>query len=126
MEYQLGGYNQRNEGSKYFRATTQGSSAERIGISPIPSDVVYYKVSYWDYPNTSNGTTTIVKNDYMVKYLQSKLLSRMCKVGQYPRIDMANNYEVEAMEALSILKREREEVENTMTPNRISYKDWWR
>jgi len=122
--YRFVGYEDREKGLAYFRATTVGSSAERICLSPIPDDVVYMKTMYWGSPQTSESTD-IIKNDYMVDYIQNKLLAMIAKTGTYPRIDLANNYELEAMQNLTRLKLERKKVERELKERFKGYKDWW-
>lgn len=126
-EYNFVGYRDYYKARSYRRATTNNSTtyAERIVINPIPTDVIYIKVLHWDYPVTSDSTT-IIKNDFMVDYLQSKTLAKIAKTGHHPRIDLANNYELDAEEALMKLKRERSHVENELAPRHLSYKEWWR
>jgi len=126
-EYKFAGYEDRYKGDIFFRATTGNSSinADRICLSPIPDDVVYFKALHWDYPNTSMGTTTIIKNDYLISYIENKVMAKISRMGLHPRIDLSNNYEIEAESYLRLLKQDREKVVMSLSPKRISYKEWW-
>lgn len=126
-KYKFAGYEDRYMGEIYFKATTENSSvnSDRICISPIPDDVVYFKISHWAYPNTSNGTTTIINNDTLVAYLENKVMAKISRMGNHPRIDLSNNFELEAESYLRVLKRERENKELALSSKRIGYKDWW-
>jgi len=125
-KYDFVGYEDRHKGGSYFKASTGTANyADIICLNPIPTDITYLKALYWDYPQTSNGSTTIISNDYVVAYLTNKVLSKVARVGNHPRIDLSNNYEIEAGDILNDLKREREKVVARLSPTRKGYKDWW-
>lgn len=122
--YKFVGYEDRNKSNIFYRGTTKASESERVGINPIPEDVNYIRVMYWDYPQTSDSTD-VIENDYMTDYIQYKLMARIARIGNHPRIDLSNNYEIEAEAALRKLKQDREKIKLALSPKRISYKDWW-
>lgn len=125
LKYKFAGREDRMKGNIYYRGTTEAAAAERIGLSPLPDDVVYIRAQHWDYPQTSNGSTTIIKNDYMIEYIQNKVLAKVARTGAYPRVDLSNNYEIEAQFSYNNLMREHTRVRKGLQEKRIGYRDWW-
>jgi hypothetical protein len=74
----------------------------------------------------SSDSTTIIKVDDMITgYIQNKLAAVVCRSGAFPRIDLGNNYEMEALEALGKLKLRKKQLETRTAKFKRSYKDWW-
>lgn len=74
---------------------------------------------------SSDSTTLIPANDEIVDYIQNKLASQVAKFGSFPRIDLANNYEMEAQDLLNKVKIESKKFKWRRRNTGISYKEWW-
>jgi hypothetical protein len=99
-----------------------------IRLSSIPDTA--YHMQYRYLPGlvcnaSSDSTTLIPGNDYMVDYIQNKLASQIAKYGSFPRIDVANNYELEAQDKLTKIKIESKKMKLRRLGTAISYKEWW-
>lgn len=76
--------------------------------------------------NASSDPTTVVNcNDSLTDYIQHKLASQVARSGSFPRIDLANNYELEAAEKLTKAKIDSKKFKWRRTNKAISYKEWW-
>ena len=61
-----------------------------------------------------------------MEYLQNKLAARVCKSGSFPRVDLANNYEIDAEFKLGIARTHYHNTKFKKQAKRnISYKRWW-
>jgi len=112
------------EGSQFFEYTTQ------LGISPVPDDVVYLKVMYrhvpGEYTSSSDSTTIFDYDSDIMNYLKNKTIARICKAGKFPRLDLGNNYELEAESNLDNARMNWYKMERRRkNQNAISYRDWW-
>ncbi len=120
-EYKLKGTKDTHSG--YFECST------KLAIYPKPNGKFHaqlkYKPYYGPYTATSDSTTIIVANNNLINYLQYKLAARICQSMAFPRIDLANNFEISAETELSNAKSEYYYVERKRTKNNISYKRWW-
>lgn len=119
-EYKFKGIEDAEEGMRYFQHTTQ------FGLIPVPDDAYYMRIEYMPYlgPYTSTDTE-ITLNSHLINYIQDKLCSKVCKSAGFPRLDLANNYELDAMEHLNNAKRIYFQTLQQKSKRNISYKRWW-
>jgi hypothetical protein len=75
--------------------------------------------------NSSDSTSKVNVDDLLTDYLQNKLAAKVCRSGAFPRIDLGNNYEMEAQDLLSRVKLSKRILDNKKTGLKIGYKDWW-
>lgn len=104
------------------------NTSTSIRLASIPDDA--YHMQYRYLPslvcNASTDSTTVIPgNDYMADYTQNKLAAQIAKFGAFPRIDLANNYELEAQEKLTKIKIESKKLKWARMGYSISYKEWW-
>lgn len=122
VEYKYYGLEDTKEGSRYTNYTTQ------LSITPTPDDAYHMKMIYKpNYSAASSDSTTVLNlNNPLLEYLQNKVAARVCKSLSFPRIDLGNNYE---MEAESKLDRARMHYYNNRhskySKRNISWKGWW-
>lgn len=99
-----------------------------IRLSAIPSNACHMQFRYLPslVCNASSDSTTVVPaNDDMVNYIQNKLAGQIAKYGSFPRIDLANNYELDAQEALIKVKITSKKMKWRQLGYSVSYKEWW-
>jgi hypothetical protein len=75
--------------------------------------------------STSDSTTLLKVDDLLINYIQNKLAAKVCRSGSFPRIDLGNNYEMEAIESLNRAKLNKKQLETRTAKFKRSYKDWW-
>lgn len=86
---------------------------------------IKYKPIYGPYTATSDSTTIIVADNSLINYLQYKLAARICQSMAFPRIDLANNFEISAETELSNAKTEYFRKKRYTSKLNLSYKRWW-
>jgi len=99
-----------------------------IRINGIPDDAYHMRFLYLPglICNASTDSTTYLPgNDSMADYVQNKLASQIAKFGAFPRVDLANNYEMEAADKLTKVKIESKKMKWGRRNTKISYKEWW-
>lgn len=104
------------------------NSSTNIRLSSIPDDAYHMRFKYLPslVCNASTDSTTLIPgNDHMVSYLQNKLAAQVAKMGNFPRIDLANNYELEADEMLNKIRIDSFNFKTRQRGYNTSYKDWW-
>jgi hypothetical protein len=128
LEYKLMGQDDPEVGLRY-----KEWSSSSIQIIPMPDDEYYmvlkYKAPLGPYSSTADPTTdatqTINVNDFLTNYIQDKLCSKIAKTMAFPRLDLANNYELDAMDNLNQAIAYYYRLAQTRQKRRISYKRWW-
>lgn len=122
-QYKYYGLEDAKYGSRYTNYTTQ------LSISPTPDDEYHmrmiYKPFYGPYNTTADTTTIILANNTLIEYLQCKVAARVCKSMAFPRIDLGNNYEIEAASKLSNARINYFKEKRSYSNRNISYKRWW-
>ncbi len=122
-EYKFAGIEDTLEGLRYYAYTTQYS------LSPPPTDVyhlrVMYTPHYGPYNASSDSTTVIDVPNPLIQYAQYKLCAEICKHGSYPRVDLGNNYELSAVEALNEAAFFFHKSRHGNSKRNISWKRWW-
>lgn len=124
--YSYSGADEELEGYKYFEGLGQ-----TFGIYPAPtSDTDGYpiRIKYQKRPTLFASTDSSVQfpldQDY-IDFIRFKVMSRICKSGNSPDIELANNYEADAMEIERKLKLKRARDRSKTPRKRWSYKmDW--
>jgi len=100
-----------------------------MGITPRTTNSYHLRVIYKPYQGpftASTDSTTIVNcDDQLYKYLQYKMAAEVCRSLAFPRIDLANNYELEAMQAIGTARTNYYNTRRRTSKRNISYKDWW-
>lgn len=75
---------------------------------------------------TSSDSTTLLKtDDLLTSYIQNKLTAKVCKSGAFPRVELANNYEMEAQELYNKARLYKLQLQTRTAKFKRSYKDWW-
>jgi hypothetical protein len=124
-EYKYAGL---REGAK-TNCYTDFNSPNVVAIRPIPDTRYHMKVihksKHSQYSASSDSTSVITAPIPLITYAQYKLSAEICKSMAFPRIDMANNYEIDAAEALARAKMLHAQYMRSMSKVNISYKDWW-
>lgn len=124
-EYKFHGLEDAKVGNRYTNFTTQ------LSITPTPEDAYHYRYLYkpayvGPYTATSDSTTVLNMDSVLIEYIQNKVAARVCKSGSFPRIDLGNNYEIEAESKLSNAKMNYYNLKHrTQSKRNISYKAWW-
>lgn len=105
-----------------------GSSAVYIyGLSTQNKHWLKYRcVPHLEFGLNSSDSTTIVNVDnVLTDYIQNKLAAKVCRSGAFPRVDLSNNYELEAQELLSKVRLNKRILDTKRNPLKIGYRDWW-
>lgn len=122
-EYKYAGIRDSRGGSVYWNESSQ------IAIPRATTDVYHmkyvYRPHYGAYTNSSDSTTIIAADTPLINWLQHKLSARVCKASPFPRLDLANNYELDAMNAMSEAKINYFKQRRKTSKVNIGYKDWW-
>lgn len=127
-EYKFMGQDDPETGLRYWQYTSTS-----IGITPMPDDDYYMVLKYKPYLGpfsstadpSSDAAQVINVNDFLTNYIQDKLCSKIAKSMSYPRLDLANNYEMDANENLSLATMNYYKWTQSHQKRRISYKRWW-
>lgn len=117
--------NEALEGYRYYEGINR-----TFGIYPIPlSSGLTIAIKYQKRPDlfgfASTDSTTIVPLDQdYVELLELRTMAKIAKSGNSPDIELANNFDADALEMRRELKFKRAN-ERMKTPRkRFSYKDW--
>ena len=102
----------------------------QIHLIPTPDDsyhmrLIYKPVYRGNLADTTSLATEILAQKPLIDWLQNKLAARVCKSLAFPRIDLGNNYELEAEEKLSAARLEYYQDRRKRCANKIGWKDWW-
>jgi hypothetical protein len=123
--YSYKGLNDDYEGNCYYDGLNG-----YFGVFPTPtSDETGHivKLRYQIAPTvytTSDSTTYLTLDPDYEELLKIKLISKIAKSGDYPDIDMANNWEYESIEKQKTVKLRNKQKQQKQRGDRISYKDW--
>lgn len=123
--YHFIGQDETQESNVFFECST---STTQIGIYPTPNDVYPARIKYQVYPTlmTSTATTTVFNvDDDFINYVKNKAMSVVAKSGKFPRVDLANNYEMDAKEILRKVKLRKKQEKTKTSRYRISYQGGW-
>jgi hypothetical protein len=123
VEYSYKSWKNAEVGMQYWE-----NSSSNIRLASIPDDAYHMRFKYLPslICNASTDSTTFIPgNDFMVGYCQNKLASQVAKMGSFPRIDLANNYELESDEFLNKARVESMKFKLKRKGYNMSYKDWW-
>jgi len=99
-----------------------------FGIYPEPDDAYNAKIKLLQYPTLYETTDTdevIDLNKDYIKLLKLKVIARVAKTGTFPRVDLANNYTMDAMELEKKMKYYTEYEKFRDRRRLISYKEGW-
>jgi hypothetical protein len=103
-------------------------TSSSIRINSLPDNAYHMQFRYLPslVCNASSDSTTLIQaNDLICDYIQNKLASQIAKFGAFPRVDLSNNYELEAMDKLTRVKIASKQMYWRRLGYAISYKDWW-
>lgn len=110
-------------GQRYTNYTSQ------LSLIPTPDDSYHmrmkYRPFYGAYSASSDSTTIIEADNNLINYLQNKVAARICKSMAFPRIDMGNNYEIDAEMNLNNARLNYYKTRRAESNRNISYKRWW-
>lgn len=112
-----------DSGSFYYNALGN------LGLYPIPDKTNYaIRILYEKRPiifATSDGNKEFnIEGDFL-DFIQTRVMSKIARTGNYPDIELANNYEIEAKEIESKLKMDRAKRKAKNPKSRYSYKEGW-
>lgn len=102
-----------------------------LGIYPTPEDAGYWvRLKFQERPNlfssTSDSTSVFnFKNDDYLEVIRNMTLSDVAKVGNYPDVEMANNYYMDALESQRTIKKYHAHERQKNPRIRWSYKEGW-
>jgi hypothetical protein len=124
-QYKYKGMDEQQESQRWIE---MGSSQILLyGLST--ADKYWIKAKYTPHLKfglaSSDSTTILNINEKIENYIQQKLAARICKSGAFPRIDLGNNYELEALELYNEIKQDYFDLERRKASLKIGYKDWW-
>lgn len=125
-EYKYKGLDESVKGLQWIENGTSGITF--YGLSTQNKHWIRYKASpslIFCTTSSSDSTSFIKVDDILTDYIQNKLAAKVCKSGSFPRVDLANNYEMEASEALGKAKLIKRQLETRTAKFKRSYKDWW-
>lgn len=121
--YSYIGQNEVLEGNRFYDALNN-----KFGIYPVPDNGYTARIRYREYPtilsSSSDSTTVLNLNNDYIKLIKYKALARVAKTGKFPRVDLANNYEMDAKEVERKLKLEAAKNKSRSPRTRWSYQDW--
>lgn len=99
-----------------------------FGIYPEPDSIYDAKLKIIQYPTLYAVTDTSkvigLDRDY-IKLLKLKVLSRVAKSGTFPRVDLANNYYMDAVELEKKMKYYSKYQKHKDKRHSASYKEGW-
>lgn len=120
--YTFCGADEELTGSRYFEAL------DNFGVYPVPDNGYYARLIYQDYPtlmaSSDTNTQFDLDQDY-VDILTYRTLARVAKSGKYPRVDLANNYTLDAKEIEQKMKVKQMNDFTKTARKRWSYKQWY-
>lgn len=122
-EYRYKAEDNEEIGNQWYEYTSSS-----ICIIAVPDNAYYMRFKY--VPSlvmaaSSDLTVPLLCSINMVYYIQHKLSSIVARSGAFPRIDLANNYELDAMESLSKIKIDAKKLRWSRLKSATSYKAWW-
>jgi hypothetical protein len=122
--YEYAGQNDNlDSGNFYFDALG------KLGLYPVPDKTNYaIRIIYEKRPiifATSDVNKEFNIDGDFLDFIQNKVMSKIAKTGNYPDIELANNYEVEASSIESKLKMDRAKRKAKNPKSRYSYKEGW-
>lgn len=126
QEYKYKGLDESITGLQWIESGDTGITL--YGLSTQNKHWIRYKcLPHLVFCTTSSSDSTSYLNvdDILTDYIQNKLAAKVCKSGAFPRVDLANNYELEANELLSRIKLNKKQFETRTAKRKISYKGWW-
>jgi len=101
----------------------------KLAFVPKPAGkyhaILKYKPYYGPYTASSDTTTIVNANNNLINYLQYKLAARICQSMAFPRIDLANNFELSAESELMNAKIQYHRYKRATSKHNLSYKRWW-
>ena len=101
----------------------------KLAFVPKPSGKYHatlkYRPYYGPYTASSDTTTIIVANNNLINYLQYKLSAMICQAMAFPRIDLANNFELSAEYELMKARTQYYKYKRITGKKHLSYKRWW-
>ena len=102
----------------------------KLRLLPVPIDKLHVLLIYKPmYRNigaaTSDSTTIINAQSPLINWLQMKTAARVCKSMAFPRIDLGNNYEIDAENYMANARINYMNTKRKLSKNNISFKDWW-
>ena len=121
--YDYAGADEELTGSRYYEAL------DNFGLYPVPEQTgLKGRIRYQERPtlfaSTDTGISFNLDEDW-IDFIKFKVMSRIAKSGNNPDVELANNYEADAIEIKKDLEM-RKKKEEVKTPRyRYSYKDGW-
>jgi hypothetical protein len=119
--YTFKGADEELDGNNYVEAL------DDIGIYPIPDNGYYARIIYQEYPtimaSTDTNTQFNISDDY-IKLIKFRTLARVAKSGKFPRVDLANNYDADAMQIERKMKVNRKNDKTKTNRTRFDWREW--
>lgn len=122
--YKYAGQNDSLDGGNFYF-----DALGKLGLYPIPDKTNYaLRIIYEKRPiifaTADTATEFNIEGDFL-DFIQNKVMSKIAKTGNYPDIELANNYEIEASSIESKLKMDRAKKRTKNPKSRYSYKEGW-
>ena len=124
--YEFAGLDQEMSGGNFYY-----DAFGKIALYPVPDKngytgrVIYSKRPVLFASTVADSTTNFNLDADWLDYIKFKVIARVAKSGSYPDIDIANNYEVDAMEVERHLKLDKANKKMKNPRERIAYTDGW-
>jgi hypothetical protein len=123
--YEFAGLDQEMSGGNFYYDVFG-----KIGVFPVPDKNGYTgRIIYSKRPvlftSTDDSAVELNLEEDWLDYIKFRVISRIAKSGSYPDIDLANNYEADAMEIERRLKMDRANRKMKNPRERISYQEGW-
>ena len=123
--YEFAGLDQEMSGGNFYYDVFG-----KIGLYPVPDKNGYTgRIIYSKRPvlfsSTNDSTVEFNTEADWIDVIKFKVMSRVAKCGNYPDIELANNYESDAMEIEKKLKMDRANKKMKNPRERISYTEGW-
>lgn len=102
----------------------------KLAIKPTPQDAYHmrmiYKPQYRNLPAATSDSTTLIEAETpLINWLQYKIAARVCKSMTFPRIDLGNNYELDAEASMGVARMNYYNRKRRESKTNIGWKDWW-
>jgi hypothetical protein len=114
----------------YFQdVITSTDNVHYMGLYPQPDSAYHIRIIHKPYQSgftSTNYSTTILKaDDQLTRWAQYKLGADVLRSLAFPRIDLANNYELEAMQNMGSARVNYLNHRAKIAKTQIGYKEWW-
>lgn len=122
--YHYVGQDEEVTGNVFFENYT----TSKLSINPIPTNGFLARLTYQKRPDiyaTSDSTSIWDLDQDYIDLIRYKVISRIAKMGHSPDVEIANNYEMDAMELERKIRMKQANYKVKTTRKRTSYREGW-